>query len=351
MSFLKTRWYCAAWVHEVTQTPMVRTILGTPVLLFRDSDGKAIALGDRCPHRFAPLHKGTVLGDRIRCAYHGLEFDRTGICAHNPHGRGLIPPTLRVPSFPLVERQHVLWIWMGDPADAGADTILDLQFVGDADNPLVAGYIHMNSNYQLVTDNLLDLTHAPYLHGDDVAPQTATRESSFKMGDDWVESRYITRSVPAPGLMRPFFSASEGDHFTRMSWTAPAMLRQIVAMSEKDVPPQEGAILSNVHLLTPETEDSTHYFWGTKRNRRVGDESIDAALRKAVHKAFVLEDEPMVAACRNYMTSNDLMAMRPVILETDLAAITARRTLKQLMAAGPEQSRNPDTAPLDTTRP
>jgi phenylpropionate dioxygenase-like ring-hydroxylating dioxygenase large terminal subunit len=260
----------------------------------------------------------------------------------NPHGDGVIPATARTPTYPLVERQHVLWIWMGDPKDADPTTIVDLEFIGAADNPVLSGYISMDVNYLLVTDNLLDLTHAPYLHGSDLAPQTRTREAKFRAGENWVESTYLTRSAPTPALQRPLYDADVGDHHTRMRWTAPGVLRQFLAMTEVDRAPEEGAVSTNVHLLTPETEDSTHYFWGTARNRRICDAMIDNAIRSMVHKAFVTEDEVMVGACRDYMETNDLLGLRPVVLQTDVAAFRARKILERMVASEMSHRVSPD---------
>jgi phenylpropionate dioxygenase-like ring-hydroxylating dioxygenase large terminal subunit len=332
MPFMRDAWYCAAWDHEVTRAPRARRLLDTPVLLFRKQDGEAVAIGDRCPHRFAPLSAGVVRGDQIQCPYHGLVFDASGACVANPHDGGKIPPRARVPAFPLIERQHVLWIWMGDPQQADPDRIVELEFLAGPDRPMLSGYIQMAVNYLLVTDNLLDLTHAPYLHGADIAPQTATRDAMFEAGEDWVLSTYVTRAAPTPGIQRPFFDANIGDHHTRMRWTAPGVLRQFLAMTEVGQAPEEGAVATNVHLLTPETENSTHYFWGSARNRRVGETTIDEKIRAMVTKAFVTEDEPMIAACRSYMGTNDLLELRPVVLPTDVAAIRARHILEKLIA-------------------
>ena len=54
--FIKNTWYVAAWDTEVTKEGMFsRTIIGTPVLMYRKEDGEIIALEDRCCHRGAPL--------------------------------------------------------------------------------------------------------------------------------------------------------------------------------------------------------------------------------------------------------------------------------------------------------
>ena len=54
MPFLKNAWYVAAWSEEIEQAPNAQTIIGQHVVLFRDTGGHVIALGDTCPHRFAP---------------------------------------------------------------------------------------------------------------------------------------------------------------------------------------------------------------------------------------------------------------------------------------------------------
>ena len=69
-------WYQAAWTHEVGQTPLARTFLNEEVVLFREGDGKASALEDRCCHRATPLRLGDVTPEGLRCGYHGLVFDR-----------------------------------------------------------------------------------------------------------------------------------------------------------------------------------------------------------------------------------------------------------------------------------
>ena len=87
-TYLGNAWYVAAWSDDLTEGQLLaRTILKEPVVLYRKSDGAVVALGDRCPHRFAPLHMGKIVhGDRVQCPYHGLEFDQTGACVLNPHG-------------------------------------------------------------------------------------------------------------------------------------------------------------------------------------------------------------------------------------------------------------------------
>jgi phenylpropionate dioxygenase-like ring-hydroxylating dioxygenase large terminal subunit len=115
--FLRNSWYVAAWDREVSRTPLARMLLGEPVLLYRRQDGTPVALEDRCCHRHLPLSKGRLEGDDVRCGYHGLRFDASGRCVEIP-GQASIPPQARVRAFPLIERYHWIWIWMGEPTAA-----------------------------------------------------------------------------------------------------------------------------------------------------------------------------------------------------------------------------------------
>ena len=114
MTYLRNAWYAAAWEDEVGRALFTRRILDEPILMYRKENGEAVALRDVCPHRFAPLNKGKLVGDRVQCGYHGLEFDGTGACVHNPHGNGRIPGTAKVAAYPAVERDGMIWIWMGE---------------------------------------------------------------------------------------------------------------------------------------------------------------------------------------------------------------------------------------------
>ena len=88
-------------------------------MLYRQGNGEVVALEDRCPHRFAPLSRGHIVGgNRIQCPYHGLEFDKTGACVLKPHGNKNIPSRARVKNYPVTEKHKAIWVWMGDqPAE------------------------------------------------------------------------------------------------------------------------------------------------------------------------------------------------------------------------------------------
>src|SRR5256885_755119 len=118
-AFLQNCWYVAAWDHELIDGKLLaRTILEKPVVLYRGDSGRVVALDNRCCHRGARLSNGRREGDDVRCMYHGLKFDPSGKCIQIP-GQDNIPPKLGVRSYPVLERDHLIWLWTGDAAKAG----------------------------------------------------------------------------------------------------------------------------------------------------------------------------------------------------------------------------------------
>ena len=80
----RNAWYALACSEEVTREPFGTRALDRPVVLFRTTDGAAVALGDRDAHRPHPLSLGRLDGDTIVSGYSGFAYDRTGACVRVP---------------------------------------------------------------------------------------------------------------------------------------------------------------------------------------------------------------------------------------------------------------------------
>ena len=85
---LRNAWYIAAWADEVGAEPLARRICNEPIVLFRDGANRVAALADRCCHRAAPLHMGTVVADGIQCGYHALSSTDPGVAYGSPGSSG-----------------------------------------------------------------------------------------------------------------------------------------------------------------------------------------------------------------------------------------------------------------------
>ena len=165
MRFLQNIWYFAAWSADVAQKPLGRRIIDQPVVLFRTSDGELTALRDVCPHRFTPLSMGTLIDDTVECLYHGLRFNKAGQCVHNPHSN-TIPKAAVVKRYPVAERDGIAWIWMGAAELADESTIVRFPMLNQHDTyTYTCGQtMDMPLSYELMTDNLMDLSHVSFTH-------------------------------------------------------------------------------------------------------------------------------------------------------------------------------------------
>jgi phenylpropionate dioxygenase-like ring-hydroxylating dioxygenase large terminal subunit len=328
MAFITESWYAAIWAQELGETPLRRTFLGTPVVLYRGAAGQPIALADRCPHRFAPLSKGKLHGDALACLYHGLRFGPDGRCVHNPHGP--IPGVARVRSYPLRERAGMLWIWMG-AGEAEPDSLPDVELLTQPHWAWVRGDLHVKGNYQLVIDNLLDLTHVDFMHPFLRQDCAVPLRYQAKQAGDRVFAIYDRSEAPAGVFVHAIWP--EGPQTVRvwahMRWDAPSNLFLDIGFARLGEPTTDNALKNPAyHLLTPETETTTHYFWAVGRNMRQDDPALSESLRMGVQMTFMNEDEPMIAAIQEAMGSRGLDEMRPLLLSIDNAAARARRVVE-----------------------
>ncbi len=93
----------------------------------------------------------------IRCAYHGVEFDGQGKCTRIPN-QDRIPAMANIRTYPVVEKDSMVWIWMGDPAAANPEMIRDNEEHRSEEWSWTHYYFHVKSNWQLLVDNIFDLT-------------------------------------------------------------------------------------------------------------------------------------------------------------------------------------------------
>ncbi len=335
MPFLKNAWYAAAWEDEVAPGSLFhRKLLGEEVLLMRDSTGTVHAMQDRCPHRFAPLHLGECIGDTIQCAYHGLQFGMDGACVFNPHGDGRFPPNARAKTYPLVAKNTLLWIWMGDSAKADQSRIPELIGLDTARFAINKGYMHTPANYEYITDNIMDLGHIEFLHKGLLGSEAIrSAETEVKRDGDIVHSNRLARNEILPPALEAVFESGGApvDRWLDVTWYPPGNMQLVVGVAPAGAPERIGKESPGVHLMTPETEDTTHYFWSSARDFRVDDTQLTEALDQGLRYAFEFQDKPMIMAQQEALNGEDFLDLDPVILSGDAGAMWARRTLRKML--------------------
>jgi vanillate O-demethylase monooxygenase subunit len=335
-SFLDNAWQMAAWSEEIGESLLSRGLAGRKLLLLRGSAGEVAIMDDRCPHRFAPLSMGEREGDTIVCGYHGLTFDTGGNCVRNPFSNR-IPAGATVPTYLAVERDGIVWVWLGDPAAADAGAIPDFSFLPDsATNRTVRGYTLLQANFEYGTDNLMDLSHIEFVHKGSFAGQGVIFAGQHEViqDGDMLHSNWWMPDVAAPphtaGAYPP---GMRTDHWLDMRWQAPASMYLQIGAAPVGAPRDTGIIADQAHILTPETEATTHYFWASTRANALDDEGMDAMLKSLFAQAFDEEDKPMIKAAYDNMEGEDFWARRPVFLGIDAGGTRARRLLETMRAA------------------
>lgn len=338
--YLRNHWYVAAQAGEVGATPLARMFLGEPVVLFRRPDGTPVALEDRCCHRRVPLSLGKVVGSHIQCVYHGLEFAGDGRCVAIP-GQADIPAAARVRAYPVVETHSWVWIWMGDPALADPADICDFHFFTDPAYGSRSTRFHVKANWQLIVDNLLDLTHLTYVHARTIGnPATTLKaEMGVERRDDGVTVTRWVIDAPAPPTYQLFGQfAGNVDRWQIIHHTAPAFVRLNIGASTtgtgaRDGTRVDGINMWNLNAITPETETSSHYFWGQAHEFSPHDGGVTDRLFAEIHRTFV-EDIEVLERQQQMFDHDPTHVMLDI--RADAGSNAARRLLDQLHEA--EQS-------------
>ncbi len=339
MSYLRNTWYVAAFASELPPgTLLARTLLDEPLVFFRRPDHRIAALRDRCPHRFAPLSMGQLCdgGASVQCAYHGLRFDGSGTCVHNPHGEGTVPKAAVVQAWSVVERHGLLWLWAGDGA-ADETLIPDLSDVATApEHATIRGYLPTACDYRLLADNIMDLTHVDYLHPTSLGNGSVSKARAVVSEPDkrsvhvaWrvqgeVAPASFDAHLPTPG--------QPADQWTEATWTAPCLMRLDVGATPVGAPREQGVRVAALHIATPEVAGRTHYWYWSARDFAVG-EQANAHIKPLIERAFIHEDKPMLEAQQRRLGSAEFWSLKPVLLAGDAGAVRARRKLDALIAA------------------
>jgi len=342
--YVRNAWYVAAWDHEITRSMKRRILLDEPVVLFRTDAGKPVALEDRCCHRQAPLSMGKLIGNVVKCPYHGLEFDSTGKCVRVP-SQDMVPASARVRAYPIVEKNHWLWIWMGDPAKADPARIEDFHFLDDPAWRFGGNYLHVEANYLLLVENLLDTTHLPFLHPNTLGTDSFAR-SEFEVkreGDRITVARYLMNDLPAPfhKQMGDFPDGMKVDRWQVTHYGPPSFVKLDVGSAPvggTDVRRGErsqGVNMWNLNAITPETEKTAHYFFAQAYNFKLDQPWIADMLAKQVRDIF-MEDMAMVKAQQQNM---DLGPSPTVNLGQDKAWVAMRGIVDRLIKEEQSQAK------------
>lgn len=290
MKILKNSWYMIGWADELAPGLQLRRVIANePVLVTAAGDGALSARID------AP-------GGRI---------------------------------VPAVKKHRILWVWVGDADACDVSAISDFTcFDETKDTAFFSGYLPTKANYELLSDNILDLSHADFLHPDTLGGGIFTRyPPKFERSGNALTLTWEAPNDPTLPILAQLLPDPEKPAHTRISvrWEPAAVMLLRTQVAPAGEPLEKGCEGFAAHIMTPESECQTHYFYGAGRNYGVDDAELTALQARLIGHAFATEDKPMVEAQQRALGEADFWDLRPVLLPIDTGAVQARRMLSRLI--------------------
>lgn len=325
MLYTRNDWYVACAQSELAEGgPVAARILDEPLVIWRSGD-RPVVLEDRCVHRAAALSLGRCEGEHLRCMYHGMLFNAAGTAVEIP-GQDIIPPNARVRAYPAVTRHGFLWVWMGDPARADAGLIPDLFEGVDLDAfVLGSGVLDFAAEARLISDNLLDFSHLPFVHAASFQSppdwaQSTTNVLQLERGirfERWIENgrgKYLYDPQP----VEPFDDWLGYDYLipgVLIMWSGifPGGTARALRFGRPDFSRAIGQVSTNIQTITPVTERTSRYHFtvGLHRDLGRGDDLIDQLVDVTV-RAFN-EDKRMIEAQQRVIDGDPDRPLMPTV--------------------------------------
>jgi len=351
--FVENMWYAAAWEHEVASADnrLARTICEVPLVFYKAENGDYVALDDRCCHRAAPLSIGRVEGDCIRCMYHGMLYNPSGQVIEIP-GQEHIPKAMKVRSYKVVEKGGMIWIWMGELSKANEDDIYDFPPLSDSANWKgfdKEAYLHYNANWLLIVDNLADFSHVAFVHTNTLGGSEAYAYSTLPENVERLDDGFSMVRWHRDSAVPPFHAkvipeeelTSNVDRANIISMHLPGvfLMETLFAPPGWDASKHDRSLCReyrNCQFMTPETRNTTHFFWNYLHNFDLDKPDISASLKESLLEGF-MEDKVFIEEQQKLLLNSPDFA--PLGIGADMAFTHFRTRWKQRLAQ--ENKENP----------
>jgi vanillate O-demethylase monooxygenase subunit len=295
---------------------------------------------------------GWVIGDTLRCRYHGLTYNDSGKCIRVP-GQDKVGEWACLRAYPVVERNNWVLIWMGDPKKADLSLLPNFHArLGDASWRHIKGMLHIPANYKLLLDNLLDLSHLAYLHNTTIGNEVMADEAEVTFEDkkDGVRVvRYMTNIAPSKSFAEfgRYQMTDKIDRWQVTEYMPPSyfLINNGTDPAGADKRPKEVRVAERgrwgfqvYHGITPESDTSTFQFWAIAHPMEFVDpkqyERFNIVLGKQVlaedMEAYIGQQSAMQKMNPEKAREGDVCPLGEIGADTGL--VMGRRILDRLVA-------------------
>jgi phenylpropionate dioxygenase-like ring-hydroxylating dioxygenase large terminal subunit len=228
-------------------------------------------------------------------------------------------------------------VWMGEK-DPDESLLPDYHFIDDSKSyRTIRGVFDIDNQYEMVTDNALDLTHVTFTHAgslgaglENVVREQVKRE---RVGNTLWCKRFNYGIEAGADFQRfnPVLQKIKVDKQQNVRWDPPCHILIVIRYVQADTENDHLTGIFAGNMLTPVSAKKTRFFWSVTRNFSLQSEPLDKAMNAAAELALQRQDKPMIEDQLAMMRTTDLESMHPVYILDDATPIQARQILKQLI--------------------
>ncbi len=270
-------WFAVGYGDEVAPSEVRRIhYFGRDLVLWRSEAGRAMVFDAHCPHLGAHLgHGGCVVGESLRCPFHHWRFGADGVCLEIPYAKR-IPPRARVRSWPVCERNGLVFLWHDAEGRSPEREIPAVEEYGAPgwQNARRQGWKVRSRMYDM-GENPVDAQHFRFLHGG-IAPSFAQEK------DEHGATRNVSNlDMPTPkGAIRGSITSEHaGPGF---GWVhVRGVLHTLIVMANTPIDDQNVEVRFN--YMQPLTEDA--------KKKRVGEKMVAELVRQMEQDIVIFENK------------------------------------------------------------
>jgi phenylpropionate dioxygenase-like ring-hydroxylating dioxygenase large terminal subunit len=315
-------WYPVIPITQLADGPQPFTLMGQPIALWLDAEGKPAAVRDRCCHRTAKLSLGKVVDGHLCCPYHGWEFNGTGACVRVPQSAdGQISPSYKVDAYACTERYGYVWVCLEEP-------LLDIPAIPEAIDPnfrlIHEFYEPWHCAGLRVMENELDLAHPTFVHTTTFGSEDHPTPDFLDLHEtEWGIQVRGTLGVVNPDVQQQNLKMAD-DKTVRtleMDWFMPFTIRLRIAYPN-------GLVHIIVNTMTPITDGTSQMVQFCLRNDTEADTPNQDVI--GFDRAVTLEDKRILEST-DYDVPLSLQAEEHMF--TDKPGILIRKKIAALLKA------------------